>query len=77
MKPNEIRSEMIRKEVTVTSIAKKLGIKQPAVSQVIYGVRRNPRIREAIANAIEKPVSALWPGQVDEGTSTPCVKGTG
>ena len=66
MQPNEIRAEMMRKNITVTSIAKKLDVKQPTVSQVIYGVRRTLRIREEIAMGIGKPVSEIWPEKVED-----------
>jgi len=63
MTPNEIRAELIRRNITVTSIAKQLGLKQPNVSAVIRGGRRTPKVRKAIADAIGKSVSEIWPVQ--------------
>lgn len=45
----------------VKQIAQKMGVTSPTVSQVIYGLRPNPRIRRAIAEAVGKSVSELWP----------------
>jgi RNA polymerase sigma factor for flagellar operon FliA len=44
-------------------IADEMGVKRPTVSQVIHGVRSNPRIRLAIARSVDKQVSDLWPDQ--------------
>lgn len=61
MKANEIRADLVRNNITVTSIARSLNMAIPTVSQVISGVRSNPRIRQAIATSINKPVSDIWP----------------
>lgn len=66
MKPNEIRAELIRHNVKVTNIAKSLGLKHPNVSRVIAGDRPTKRIRVAIAEAINKPVSEIWPDSTKE-----------
>ncbi|WP_306548064.1 helix-turn-helix domain-containing protein [Desulfobulbus sp.] len=63
MKANEIRAELLRRNITVKSVAEALGIKHPSVSQVIYGVKRTQYIREYIASKVNKPVSDLWPEQ--------------
>ena len=65
MKPNEIRAEMMRRQISVTSIAKRLGMKQPTISQVIYGVRSTATIRQAIADAIGKEVTEIWPEKAE------------
>jgi len=62
MEAKKITREL-KKVGGVKSIAQKLGVKQPTVSQVIHGIRPNPRIREAIAQSINKQVSDLWPEQ--------------
>ena len=67
MEPNEIRAEMVRRKVTVVSIAKSLGVRQPNVSQVIYGVRPTRRIRQAIADSIDRPIDEIWPDTAEEG----------
>jgi len=67
MTPIQIRAEMMLNNITVTAIARKLGVKQPTVSQVIYGVRPTLRIREAVATAIKKTVDEIWPEPTKEG----------
>ena len=42
-------------------IAKALGVSRQVVYQVINGDISSPRIRLAIAEAIGKPVSEIWP----------------
>ncbi len=54
MKPNEIRSELVLREITQISIAKKIGICRKCVTEVISGGRKTRRIQEAIAIAIER-----------------------
>lgn len=66
MKPNEIRAEMVRRKITVVSIAKSLGVKQPTVSQVIYGIRPTRRIRQAIADSICRKIDEIWPENIEE-----------
>lgn len=63
MKGHEITYFLKLSGHTVTQIAKSLGVSQPTVTQVIYGVRTTARIRQAIAIAVGKPVSELWPEQ--------------
>lgn len=52
--------------ITVTSIAKDKGTKQPNVSAVISGRQKTPRIRAAIAEAIGKPVDEVFPPETEE-----------
>jgi predicted transcriptional regulator len=61
MKPNEIRAELVLRKITLVSIAKKLGIAVPSVSQVLVRKRTTAYVREAIAEAINKPVSEVFP----------------
>jgi lambda repressor-like predicted transcriptional regulator len=61
MTPNEIRAELMIKGVRVIDIAANLGIKHPNVSAVIAGKRPTGHIRQAIASAINKSVSEIWP----------------
>lgn len=62
MKPNEIRAAFWLAERSIKSLADELGVKPPAIHQVINGERNNPRIRQAIAEKIVgKPVSEIWP----------------
>ena len=60
MKAKEITKQL--KEVGgVKSIAEKLSVKPPTVSQVIHRVRPGYKVRQAIAEAINKPVSEVFP----------------
>lgn len=61
MKPNEIRGALVLRNITVTSIAKKIGAKRPNVSAVIAGNLQTVYVQEAIAAAIGKPVDEVFP----------------
>ena len=61
MTAKEIKVLMILLGVTQTSIAKKVRVTLPAVHAVINGLRKNPKIRRAIADAIGRPVEHIWP----------------
>lgn len=57
----DIRSALKARKITQTEIANMLKVTVVSVNDVISGKRKNPRIRKAIALAIGKPVSELWP----------------
>lgn len=61
MTPNQIRAEMMLKNIRPVDIARRLNVTRSAVTNVIKGVKTSQRIREAIAEAIGKDVEALWP----------------
>ncbi len=61
MKTNEIRSALVLNGVKVKDIADQCKVKQPSVSAVIAMKRPTFHIREAIAKAIKKPYSDVWP----------------
>ena len=61
MKANEIRAELIRRNIKVANVASDLGISQPSVSQVIAGVKATKYIQEHIAGLIGLPVAAVFP----------------
>ena len=61
MQPHEIRAALVLARVTITSIARDLGVKPPTVHAVITGKRPTPRIRQAIAEAIGRPVEEVFP----------------
>jgi lambda repressor-like predicted transcriptional regulator len=61
MNSKEIIILMKLLDVTQTSIANKLKMTVPAVNSVIKGLRKNPRIRQAIADAVGRPVHQIWP----------------
>ena len=60
MKPHEIRGHLVLAQKKIKDLAEELGVSQPAVHQVINGQRPNPRIRRAIADAIDRPVEEVW-----------------
>lgn len=61
MTTNEIRIEMIRNNVTTTSIAKSIGAYRQHVSMVIHDRMRTRRIQEGVAAAIKKTVDEVFP----------------
>jgi len=61
---------MIIAGVSQTAVAKSLGITTPAVNAVVCGRRSVPRIMAAIADAVGRPVSDLWPEE-QKNTPTP------
>ncbi len=63
MEPIEIRILLMRARKSQSQIARELGITQGFVGQVILGLRHTQRVRMAIAKAVGKPVSELWPNQ--------------
>ena len=60
MKPVEIKVELLRKGVTLQAIADDLKVSQPHVSQVVWGKRRSPRVEQAVADAIGRPVNKVF-----------------
>lgn len=69
---DRIQDELKAKGVTQVSIAKMLGVKPSSVHNVITRKRATPRIRQAIALAIGKPVSEIFPEQKTK--EQPCPK---
>lgn len=61
-----IKSELILAGVTQMDISRKSGIHPVSINDVISGKRRTQHVREAIASAINKDVSYLWPEQPEE-----------
>lgn len=60
MNPLEIKAELIKRGIKQIEIAKKLKVTPTAVSQVIYGIRNYPIIREEIAKILNKKIEELW-----------------
>lgn len=56
-----IRIQMAEKNIKVNDIARKLGVTHVAVSKVIHGRAKSARVMSAIADAVGKPISELWP----------------
>lgn len=59
--PLDIRISLQRAGIAQAKIARKLGVTQQAVSQVIRGVSVSHPIRQAIADAINADVRQIWP----------------
>ena len=59
----EIKILLIRAGITQSSIARKLGVTNSFVNQVIKGHRHTERVKMAIAEAVGKPVEKLWPSR--------------
>lgn len=53
--------------VSQTAIAKMLKVSPAAVHYVVSGKKRTPRIRQAVALVVGKPVSELWPHSAKKG----------
>lgn len=56
-----IKIDLLRVGASQSEIARGISVSVSSVNDVISGKRRNPRIRAAIALAINKPVSEIWP----------------
>lgn len=69
MTENELRIAMLLLGVSQVSIATKVGVPRSYVHQVITGERAFPEIRQAIAEAIGKPVDFIWPSSGNEITA--------
>jgi len=61
MTPVEIKIELLRAGINQSQIAKKLSVTPTLVNQVIWGIRPAKYVREAIAEAIGKPIEEIWP----------------
>ena len=61
MKPNQIRAELLVRDLNVAAIAKIAGVSRQFVNAVIRRNRVNSRVELIIASAIGKPVSEVFP----------------
>jgi DNA-binding XRE family transcriptional regulator len=64
MEPHEIKVEIYRRRpegLTITSIAKGLGVSKQAVACIIERRQTSVRIAQAVANAIERPLEEVFP----------------
>ncbi|MDG6005520.1 MAG: hypothetical protein E3K29_06685 [Candidatus Brocadia sp.] len=57
----KIKIELIKKNTSGFEIARKMGVSRSAIYLTIYGKRKSPRLRKAIADAIDMKVEDLWP----------------
>jgi predicted transcriptional regulator len=60
MKAREIKAQMVLKGITQRSIAKKLGITQPAISLVISRAIKSKRIESFLAQELGIQEHILW-----------------
>ncbi len=56
-----IKAMMVLRDVPQVAIAKQLGISRQAVSQVVSGKLKTPRVRRFIADKIGLQYELLWP----------------
>ena len=61
MTPVERKVELMKRGVTMASIAKKLGVHFSHVGHVVNDRRRSPEVEKAIAEAIGKPLKKVFP----------------
>jgi transcriptional regulator with XRE-family HTH domain len=57
----KIRALMILADVSGAEIARKLKVHRTMVNKVVNGDRKSPRVRKAIARALNIDVKDLWP----------------
>lgn len=61
MKPNEIKAELVRANVTQADIARDLGVKRMTVHCVIAGRGKSARIQREVARRLGKNVEEIFP----------------
>ncbi len=59
--PRDIKIALIERGTSGAAVARSLGVDRTMVYHVIAGRAKSPRVREAIARAVGKKVSDLWP----------------
>lgn len=57
----ERKAALVLEGVSISEIGRQLGVSQQHVSQVLSGRRRSPRVEDAIATAIGKPIEEVFP----------------
>lgn len=60
MTPNSRKAALVERGITITSIAEELGVTVSHVAQVVRGEKESPRVEQAVANAIGKPVEEVF-----------------
>lgn len=61
--PQDRKAELVRRGLTMSDVARSLGLSLNHVSKVIAGERRSPRVERAIAKRIGQPVESVFPAQ--------------
>jgi len=59
--PTRIKVLMMRRGVSQAKVARRVGMTPAAVSLTVAGKRKNPRIRQDIAELLSVKVTDLWP----------------
>lgn len=60
MTPNERKAALMLRDVTISEIARGLGVTVGHVSHVVAGNRRSPNVEQAIADAIGQPLADVF-----------------
>lgn len=63
MKPNDIRAELVRRGVSAPQIARRLGVSNQTILNVISGKSQNPQARQEIALTIQTPLDQVFEGE--------------
>jgi transcriptional regulator with XRE-family HTH domain len=58
--PNDRKAELVRRRVTMSEIARQLGVSNSHVSQVIAGDRRSPAVEKAVSDALGLTVETVF-----------------
>lgn len=61
MEPLDINYQLKKRFGRLVDFAAHIGVSKVSLCQVVYGVRKNPKIRQAIAQALEMPVEQVFP----------------
>lgn len=60
LSPLDRKAELVRRGISMSEIARRLGVTSQHVSSVVAGKRRSPRIEEEVARSIEKPAARVF-----------------
>jgi transcriptional regulator with XRE-family HTH domain len=58
--------ELLERNITISSLAKTLNLRQPYISEVISGRRLSPRTEQRIADFLGKSADYLFPNRTAE-----------
>jgi lambda repressor-like predicted transcriptional regulator len=59
--PQKIHSQLVLRGLTHLDVATAAGMTRAVISMTIQGDRKGLRARQAIAQALGKPVETIWP----------------
>ena len=71
-----IKTLMLRQGVTVSGLARELGVPLNYITRVVDGSRRFPRVRAHLAQRLGYPVEELFPIQSGRGRNRKTTKDT-